>query len=98
MPVETQHAAKSLKPERVRQSPQHLVWAELGNDVDADLARELDHAAEEPRGSSSAVQRELNETSTTLHGWLDPGTPGSWQGWRLAAASHIQFHGIFGAL
>ena len=50
MPVEAQHAAQGLEPERIREPPQDLVRAELTDNVTDDFAPEPDHAGEQPCG------------------------------------------------
>ena len=67
VPVEPEHASERLKPERIRQPPQHLLGPVLGNDVRGDLARQFHHAREEPRRCLPPVQRELSGSSPCAH-------------------------------
>ena len=58
LPVEAEHAAKGLEPERVGQPLQHLARAIVGDHVAQDLAREVYHAPEQPSRRPAAVQRQ----------------------------------------
>src|SRR5438067_4522646 len=62
MPVEAEHAAEGLEPERIGEPPQHLFAAELAGDERDDLARQRHHAREEPRRRVAAVQRQMGES------------------------------------
>src|SRR5437588_12599126 len=64
MPVEAQHAAQGLEPERIREPPQDLVRAELTDNVTGDFAREPDHAGEQPCGRFAGMQRKMRQSGS----------------------------------
>src|SRR5207245_1753190 len=67
MPVEAEHAAERLEPERIGEAAQHVARAEFAREIDRDLARETDHSPEAPRGRLAAVQRERRVAGVTAH-------------------------------
>ena len=66
VPVEAEHAAERLEPERIRQPRQHLARAVVGDHMAEDLAREPDHAPEQPGRRPTAVQRQIRKPDPTF--------------------------------
>ena len=56
MPVEPEHAAKCLKPERIGHPPEDFARAVFLDDVGEDFAGEEHHPGEQPGGRLAAVQ------------------------------------------
>lgn len=61
MPIEPEHAAERLEPERIGQPAQRLGRSVLGNDVREHFTGEENHPIEQPGGRFAAVQREVGE-------------------------------------
>ncbi len=56
MPVESKDTPEGLKPERIGDAAQHLLWPELLHEHAQDLAREGDHAGEQPARRAASVE------------------------------------------
>src|SRR4051812_47750781 len=67
MPVESQDAAESLKPVRVRQSSQELRASVLQHHHLRNGGCELDHSVEQPARRLAAVEWESRATGTLGH-------------------------------
>src|SRR6185295_5642398 len=91
VPVEPEDATERLEPERIGETPEDLVRALFGGQVDQDLARQPHHAAEQPGRSFTAVKWKGCEAGVTRHNEkgpskLGPSTP---LGAELASAPDI---------
>src|SRR6185436_9263581 len=86
VPVEPEDAAERLEPERIGETPEDLVRALFGGQVDQDLARQPHHAAEQPGRSFTAVKWKGCEAGVTRHHLWGPSLLGPRHFYRPGAA------------
>lgn len=60
MPIETEHASERLKPERVAQPAKQFLRTFVTDDERADGPGHFHHAAKEPGGSGSGMERKIS--------------------------------------